>query len=128
MGHAALMDLACFEDPAFYDKLERARVQATDRIGMLTAMGRLLLQTITLISLSIGVILYSPWLFLLLVVCVVPAFAAESYFALAGYSLAHKLTPIRRELDYLRTLGSSRESAKEIKEIRNQKLEGTRLI
>jgi len=115
MGHAALMDLACFEDPAFYDKLERARVQATDRIGMLTAMGRLLLQTITLISLSIGVILYSPWLFLLLVVCVVPAFAGESYFALAGYSLAHKLTPIRRELDYLRTLGSSRESAKEIK-------------
>src|SRR5260370_34690119 len=82
---------------------------------MLTAMGRLLLQTITLISLSIGVILYSPWLFLLLVVCVVPAFAGESYFALAGYSLAHTLTPIRRELDYLRTLGSSRESAKEIK-------------
>jgi ATP-binding cassette subfamily B protein len=115
MGHAALMDLACFEDPAFYDKLERARVQATDRIGMLTAMGRLLLQTITLISLSVGVILYSPWLFMLLVACVVPAFAGESYFALAGYSLAHKLTPIRRELDYLRTLGSSRESAKEIK-------------
>jgi ATP-binding cassette subfamily B protein len=82
---------------------------------MLTAMGRLLLQTITLISLSVGVILYSPWLFMLLVACVVPAFAGESYFALAGYSLAHKLTPIRRELDYLRTLGSSRESAKEIK-------------
>jgi ATP-binding cassette, subfamily B, bacterial len=115
MGHSALMDLASFEDPTFYDKLERARVQATDRIGMLTAMGRLLLQTITLISLSVGVILYSPWLFLLLVICVVPAFAGESYFALAGYSLAHKLTPIRRELDYLRMLGSSRDSAKEIK-------------
>ena len=56
MDHAAKLDLASFEDPAFYDKLERARVQATDRIGMLTAIGRLIQQTITLVSLSAGVI------------------------------------------------------------------------
>jgi ATP-binding cassette subfamily B protein len=82
---------------------------------MLNSMGRLVLQTITLISLSIGVIVYSPWLFGLLVLCVVPAFAGESHFAFVGYSLAHSLTPIRRELDYLRILGSSKESAKEVK-------------
>jgi len=115
MNHAAALDLASFEDPAFHDKLERARLQATDRIGMLNSMGRLVLQTITLISLSIGVIVYSPWLFALLVLCVVPAFAGESHFAFVGYSLAHSLTPIRRELDYLRILGSSKESAKEVK-------------
>ena len=115
MSHAATLDLACFEDPAFHDKLERARLQATDRIGMLNSMGRLVLQLITLISLSIGVIMYSPWLFLLLVICVVPAFAGESRFAFMGYSLAHSITPIRRELDYLRVLGSSKESAKEVK-------------
>jgi ATP-binding cassette subfamily B protein len=115
MGHAAVLDLASFEDPAFHDKLERARLQATDRIGMLNSMGRLVLQFITLISLSIGVIAYSPWLFALLVLCVVPAFAGESHFAFLGYSLAHSLTPIRRELDYLRVLGSSKESAKEVK-------------
>ena len=45
MEHAAQLDLASFEDPAFHDKLERARLQATDRIGMLNAMGRLLLQS-----------------------------------------------------------------------------------
>lgn len=118
MKHAAQLDLAQFEDPAFHDVLERARQQATDRIGMLNSMGRLVLQIITLVSLSVGVIVYSPWLFLLLVVCVVPAFAGESHFAFLGYSLAHGLTPIRRELDYLRILGTSKESAKEVKMFR----------
>jgi ATP-binding cassette subfamily B protein len=118
MQHAAKLDLANFEDPAFHDVLERARLQATDRIGMLNSMGRLVLQVITLVSLSIGVVVYSPWLFLILVVCVVPAFVGESHFAFLGYSLAHSLTPIRRELDYLRILGTSKESAKEVKMFR----------
>ena len=118
MRHASRLDLARMEDPRFHDILERARQQATDRIGMLNSMGRLLLETITLISLSIGVIAYSPWVFLLLVLCVVPAFAGESHFAFLGYALAHSLTPIRRELDYLRTLGTSKESAKEVKMFR----------
>ncbi len=113
--HATRLDLAWFEDPAFHDVLERARQQATDRIGMLNAMGRLLLQSITLISLSVGVIFYSPWLFLLLVVCIIPAFMGESHFAFLGYSLAHEITPVRRELDYLRILGTSKENAKEVK-------------
>jgi ATP-binding cassette, subfamily B, bacterial len=113
--HATRLDLETFEDPAFHDVLERARQQATDRIGMLNAMGRLLLQSITLISLSVAVVIYYPWLFLLLVVCVVPAFMGESHFAFLGYSLAHEITPIRRELDYLRTIGTSKENAKEVK-------------
>ena len=115
MNHATTLDLASFEDPKFHDKLERARLQATDRIGMLNSMGRLVLQSITLVSLSVGVIVYSPWLFALLVLCVAPTFAGESHFAFLGYSLAYSLTPIRRELDYLRVLGSSKESAKEVK-------------
>ena len=118
MKHAAQLDLSNFEDPAFQDVLERARQQATDRIGMLNSMGRLVLQVITLVSLAIGVVVYSPWVFLLLVVCVVPAFAGESHFAFLGYSLAHSITPIRRELDYLRVLGTSKESAKEVKMFR----------
>lgn len=115
MTHAARLDLASFEDPVFYDKLERARVQATDRISMLNAMGRLIQQSVTLVSLSAGVIMFSPPLFLLLVACVVPAFIGESHFAFLGYSLAYSLTPVRRELDYLRVLGTSKESAKELK-------------
>ena len=90
-------------------------MQATDRIAMLHAMGTLLQQTVTLASLSAGVIVYSPWLFLALVACITPAFLGESHFAFLGYSLAHSLTPVRRELDYLRVLATSKESAKEVK-------------
>ena len=115
LDHAATLDLARFEDPAFYDVLERARVQATDRIGMLNAIGRLVEQFITLVSLAAGVIWFSPALFALLAICVIPAFLGESHFAFLGYSLAHSLTPVRRELDYLRVLGTSKESAKETK-------------
>jgi ATP-binding cassette subfamily B protein len=115
MEQAAGLDLSYFEEASFYDQLERARVQATDRVAILTATGTLLQRSISLISLAGAVIWYSPWLFGLLFVCVLPVFAAESHFAFAGYSLAHELTPLRRELDYLRVLGCSRESAKEIK-------------
>jgi len=115
LSHAARLDLESFEDPVFYDKLERARVQAIDRIGMLNAMGRLLQEAVTLGSLAAPVIAFSPWLFAGLVACVLPAFLGESHFAFRGYSLAFSVTPARRELDYLRTLGTSRESAKEVK-------------
>ncbi len=115
MRHAGKLDLQSFEDPVFYDKLERARVQATDRLAMLSGVGRLLQQSITLLSLATGIIAYSPVLFLLLVLCVIPAFLGESHYAFVGYNLAHGLTPVRRELDYLRVLGTSKESAKEVK-------------
>jgi ATP-binding cassette subfamily B protein len=115
MRHAATLDLASFEDPDFYNKLERARVQANDRIGMLHALGQLLQQSVTLISLSLGVLLYSPLLFFLMAAAVLPAFFGETHFALLGYVLAYSLTPLRRELDYLRDLGTKKESAKELK-------------
>jgi ATP-binding cassette subfamily B protein len=115
MRHAASLDLASFEDPVFYDKLERARVQATDRVILLSALGQLMQQCVTLISLAAGVIWFSPIVFFVLVLCVIPAFLGESHFAFLGYSLAYSLTPLRRELDYLRVLGTSKETAKELK-------------
>lgn len=115
MQHASRLDLASYEDPIFYDKLERARVQATDRLSMIQAMGRVVQQAITTVSLAAGVFVYSPWLLGILVLCVVPAFLGESHFAFLGYSLAHEQTPRKRQLDYLRVLGASKESAKELK-------------
>src|SRR5581483_1579179 len=99
----------------FYDKLERARVQATDRLGMIQAFGRLSQQVITTATLAAGIVVFSPWLLLILIACVVPAFLGESHFAFLGYSLAFRQTPVRRQLDYLRVLGASKESAKELK-------------
>ena len=115
MRHAATLDLASFEDPVFYDRLDRARLQANDRLSMLSAFGQLTQQVITLTSLAASVIVFSPLLFVLLAVTVIPAFLGESHFAFLGYSLAYSLTPLRRELDYLRDLGTRKESAKELK-------------
>src|SRR4029077_1779434 len=102
-------------DPVFYDRLERARVQATDRLGMIQSIGRLVQLVITTISLSVSILLFSPWLLLLLIVGVIPAFLGESHFALLGYAKNFRQTPVRRQLDYLRVLGGSREAAKELK-------------
>src|SRR5262245_58756451 len=115
MRQAATLDLAWFENAAFHDTLERARAQATDRIVLLSAMGSLFQRALGLVTMAAGVVYYEPWLFVLLVLCVVPTFMGESHFAVLGYNLAHRLTPRRRELDYLRLVGSSRESAKEVK-------------
>ena len=115
MEHAASLDLLAYEDPVFYDKLERARVQATDRLYMIQAMGRLIQQVITTITLSISIMVFSPWLLLLLVVGVIPAFVGETHFAFLGYAKNFRQTPIRRQLDYLRILGGSKEAAKELK-------------
>ena len=115
MKHAAELDLVAYEDPVFYDRLERARVQATDRLGMIQSIGRLVQQVITTVSLSISIMLFSPWLMLLLIAGVVPAFLGESHFAFLGYAKNFRQTPVRRQLDYLRMLGGSREGAKELK-------------
>ena len=115
MKHAAELDLLAYEDPVFYDRLDRARVQATDRLGMIQSIGRLVQQVATVVSLSISIMLFSPWLMLLLVAGVVPAFLGESHFAFLGYAKNFRQTPIRRQLDYLRILGGSREAAKELK-------------
>jgi ATP-binding cassette subfamily B protein len=115
MEHAAGLDLMAYEDPAFYDRLERARVQATDRLYMIQAIGRLIQQVITTITLSISIMVFSPWLLLLLIVGVIPAFVGETHFAFVGYAKNFRQTPIRRQLDYLRILGGSKEAAKELK-------------
>jgi ATP-binding cassette subfamily B protein len=115
MRHSSQLDLASYEDPRFYDKLERARVQATDRIAMIHAMGSAAQQLIAAITLSLAILWFSPWLLGLLVAAVVPAFLGESHFAFLGYAQNIRQTPARRQLDYLRTIGASKESAKELR-------------
>jgi ATP-binding cassette, subfamily B, bacterial len=115
MRHAATLDLTSYEDPLFYDKLDRARVQGADRLGMIQESGQLIQELITTATLAAGIYVISPWILLALITCVVPAFLGETHFAFLGYSLNVQQTPARRELDYLRLLGASKESAKEQK-------------
>src|SRR4051812_28849388 len=115
MRHAATLDLAQFEDPEFYDHLERARRQTTARIGliaMLLSMGQDLL---TLMTLGAALVAYNPWLLVLLTVAILPSFLGETHFASLSYSLLFSRTPERRELDYLRYVGASDKTAKEVR-------------
>ncbi|HTQ53365.1 MAG TPA: ABC transporter ATP-binding protein [Bryobacteraceae bacterium] len=113
--HATRLDLASFEDPVFYDKLERARRQTTGRIGLLAGVLNVAQDTLSLFSLSAGLIVFSPWLMVLLVAAVIPAFLGETHFTSLAYSVLYRWTPQRRLLDYIRLLGASNQSAKEVK-------------
>ena len=113
--HAATLDLYQFENAEFYDKLERARRQT---IGRTVLMSQVLSQAqdiITVVSLGAGLIAFSPWLLLLLFVAIIPSFLGETHFNHRTYSLTRNWTPERRELDYLRYIGASDVTAKEVK-------------
>ena len=114
MEHAATLDLAQFEDPEFYDHLERARRQTVGLIALLTLLVSMSQDALTLLTLAGALIAYNPWLLLLLVIAVIPSFLGETHFASLGYSLLFRWTPERRQLDYLRFIGASDKSAKEV--------------
>jgi ATP-binding cassette subfamily B protein len=114
MEHAATLDLAQFEDPEFYDHLERARRNTTGRIGLLAQVLTLAQDALTLITLSAALLAFSVWLFFLLVLATLPSFVGEAHFASLQYSLLFRRTPERRQLDYLRYVGASVETAKEV--------------
>jgi ATP-binding cassette subfamily B protein len=114
MEHAATLDLAMFEDPAFYDHLERARRQTVGRIGLIAQLLGIGEGLITLLTLSAALLAFSPWLMLLLLVTILPGFLSETRFAAMQYSLMFRWTPQRRQLDYLRFVGASDKTAKEV--------------
>jgi ATP-binding cassette subfamily B protein len=115
MAHAGTLDLASFEDPVFYDKLERARRQTTSRLGMLAQLASTTQILITLLMVSLAIVTFSWWFLILLVAVLLPVFWGETHFAVLAYSLLYRWTPERRELDYLRLLGASAATAKEVK-------------
>jgi ATP-binding cassette subfamily B protein len=115
MEHAATLDLEDFEDADLQDKLDRARRQT---MGRMSLMGQLFGQAqdmITVVSFAIGLLAFAPWLMVLLLVALIPAFIGESHFNALNYSLNFQWTPERRQLEYLRQMGASVETAKEVK-------------
>lgn len=115
MEHAASLDLEDFEDAEFQDQLERARRQTS---GRLTLMAQLLAQAqalVTVASFAAGLVVYAPWLIVLLLVALLPVFLGEQHFSGQTYTLDFGRTPERRELDYVRQTAASVETAKEVK-------------
>ena len=115
MAHAATLDLDQFEDAEFYDKLERARQQTIGRTLLLSQVMGQVQDLITMGFLAAGLMAFNPWLIILLLIAIIPAFLGESYFNDQSYALTRGQTPERRELDYIRYLGASDETAKEVK-------------
>jgi ATP-binding cassette subfamily B protein len=115
MRHAATLDLRDFEDAAFQDRLDRARRQTSGRMSLMGLLFNQLQDMLTVASFAAGLLLYAPWLIVLLLVALVPAFLGESHFNAQGYALNYVRTPERRELDYVRATAASAETAKEVK-------------
>ncbi|MCF4101558.1 ABC transporter ATP-binding protein/permease [Gillisia sp. M10.2A] len=111
----AKVELANLEDSEFYDKLERARRQTTSRVSLMSNVLSQAQDIITVTSLISALIYFYPILILLLIISIIPSFINELKFSKSSYSLQKSWTPERRELDYMRMIGASDVTAKEIK-------------
>jgi ATP-binding cassette subfamily B protein len=115
MKHAATLDLEDFEDSELQDSLERARRQASGRMTLMGQVFNQVQDVVTIVSFAAGLVIYAPWLIVLLVVALIPAFLGEAHFNAQSYWLNYHRAPERRELDYVRQTAASVESAKEVK-------------
>lgn len=115
MAHAAKLDLMHFESAEYQDRLERARRQAAGRNALLSQMFGQAQDIITVATLAAGLFVYAPWLILLLPLSFVPAIWGETRFNTVAYFMNRWRTPERRELEYIRYIGASAETAKELK-------------
>ena len=113
---ALTLDMEHFEDSEFYDKMTRARREASTR--PLSLVGRtfgIVQNTISLISFGGLLSQFSAWAVVILMLASVPSFIAETRFARASFRLFHWRTPESREQHYLETLISREDSAMEVK-------------
>ncbi len=115
MEHAATLDLEDFEDSELQDRLERARRQAAGRTSLIGQLFSQAQDVVTVASFAAGLLVFAPWLIVLLAIALLPAFIGEAHFNAQSYSLNFARTPERRELDYVRQTGASAETAKEVK-------------
>ena len=115
MEHAATLDLEDFEDAEFQDKLERARRQSSGRMPLLSQLMGQIQDVLTVVTFAGGLVVFNPWLIVLLLVALIPAFLGEAHFNAQTYTLDFRRTPERRELDYVRQTAASVETAKEVK-------------
>jgi ATP-binding cassette, subfamily B, bacterial len=115
VAHAANLDLDQFEDSVFYDKLERSRQQTAGRTKLLYDAMSQLQDIITIGFLVVGLMNFNISVVLLFCIAIIPSFLGESHFNSKIFSLTRAQTPERRKLDYLRQLGTTDTTAKEIK-------------
>ncbi|MBE26856.1 MAG: ABC transporter ATP-binding protein [Saprospirales bacterium] len=111
----ARVDLQYLEDSEFYDKLERARRQTVGRVNLMSNSLAQAQDFITIVSLISALIYFYPILIFLLVISIIPTLFNELKFSSSNYKLTSRMAPERRQLDYMRVIGASDVTAKEVK-------------
>jgi len=110
------LDLRFFEDPDFYDKLTRARREASSRpIGLVTDSFGLVQSLITLVGYGVLLVQFSGWAVLALCAATVPATIAEMRFSKLAFKIRNWRSPESRRLLYLEYVLANDEHAKEVK-------------
>jgi ATP-binding cassette subfamily B protein len=113
---AISLSLRHFEDPDYYDKLTRARREASSRPLSVVRDSLTLVQNILgLAGYAALLVAFSPWAALVLVVATVPATVAEAQHARFSYHLRNHRSPEMRRLNYLEHVLANDEHAKEVK-------------
>jgi ATP-binding cassette subfamily B protein len=110
------LDLRFFEDPDFYDKLTRARREASSRpIALVTTAFGLIQSAITLLGYGALLVRFSGWAVLALCAATIPATVAEMRFSKLAFKIRNWRSPESRRLTYLEYVLANDEHAKEVK-------------
>ncbi|HEV2229814.1 MAG TPA: ABC transporter ATP-binding protein [Steroidobacteraceae bacterium] len=113
---ALTLELAHFEDSEFYDKLTRARREASTRpLSLVTRTFGLVQNGISLASYAVLLARFSPWAVAVLLLAGVPAFIAEVKFSGDAFRLFRWRSPESRMQMYLETVIAREDHAKEVK-------------
>jgi ATP-binding cassette subfamily B protein len=113
---ALTLDLQHFEDSEFYDKLTRARREASTRpLSLVTRTFGLVQNGISLVSYGVLLAHFSPWAVAVLLLAGVPAFVAEAKFSGDAFRLFRWRSPETRMQLYLETVLGREDHAKEVK-------------
>jgi ABC-type multidrug transport system fused ATPase/permease subunit len=113
---ALRLELAQFEDAEFYDKLTRARREASTRpLSLIQSNFQLIRSGLTLAGYIALLLRFSGWMALAVLVATIPAFIAEARFSGAAFRLRNWRSPDSRRLTYLEYVLANDEHAKEVK-------------
>jgi ATP-binding cassette subfamily B protein len=113
---ALTLELQHFEDSEFYDKLTRARREASSRpLSLVMRTFGLTQNAISLLSFGVLLVRFSPWTVVVLLLAGVPAFIAETKFSGDAFRLFRWRSPETRMQMYLETVLAREDHAKEVR-------------
>jgi len=113
---ALTLELAQFEDSEFYDKLTRARREASSKpLSLVNRSFGLGQNLVSLISYGVLLVQFSPWAVLVLIIAGLPSFIAETRFSGEAFTLFRWRSPETRMQIYLESVIAREDNVKEVK-------------